>query len=126
MTTLFISISLPPLDETCAYRIDLETYADQMKKNWPYAKVMTFSGDYVLWWELNHENKLGPQGGLQDNRLVVSFGNAPEEDVIDFILWHRDFVPKDVPLFLFDESLYLTFEIRSGVTRQELTALMEA
>jgi hypothetical protein len=85
---------------------------------------MAFSGIYVLWWELNHENRLGPQGGLQDDGSVVSFGNAPVDDAIDFILWHRDFVPRDVPLFLFDESLYLAFEIRPGVTRQELVTLL--
>jgi len=112
------------MDETIEYRIDPDAYTDQMRHRWPYAEVARVSGIYVLWWELNHENRLGPQGGLQSNRLVVSFGNAPEEDAIDFILWHRGFVPEDVPLFLFDESLYLTFEISSEITREELAALI--
>lgn len=124
MTTLFVSTSPPPLDQTNEYRIDPNMYASQMKQRWPYADVARTSGAYVVWWELNHENRLGPQGGLQNNRFVVSFGNAPEDDVIDFILWHRDFVPKDVPLFLFDESLYLTFEVKPGMSRQELATLI--
>jgi len=120
-----MSTSKPPeLDESIKYKIDPSEYARLMKLRWPYAKIgFVNNKSYVLDWELNHRDRLGPLGGLQSNRLVVSFGSNPQEDAIEFILWHRDFVPLGIPLFLFNSNLDLIFELKTGVSREDLISL---
>ena len=125
MSTLFIATSKPPeLDEAANYRIDPLEYIRLMKLRWPYAKVVFVNNEYYEYnWELNQHDRLGLLGGLQSNRLVVSFNSNPHEDVIEFILWHRDFVPTDIPLFLFNTNLGLLYELRPKVTGQDLASL---
>src|SRR3990172_5728676 len=120
MGTLFISTSRPPeLDESISYRIDPAQYAIEMRRRWPDAKIVELkSGEYVLHWELNQRDRLGLSGGLQSNRLVVSFGSGPRTDVIEFALWHRDFVPTGTMLYLFDANLELVVELTPGIDRQ--------
>ena len=91
-----------------------------MKKRWPYAKVGRSSlPTYVLSWDLDHKERLGPPGGLYVDGLAVSFGSNPQADSIDFILWHRAFVPEHQELFLFDESMK-SMELTSDTSREEL------
>ncbi len=125
VSTLFISTSRPPeLDETVNYRIDPVEYARLMRLYWPYAKVgFVNSPYYVLSWELNQHDRLGPLGGLQTNKSVVSFGSNPQEDAIEFILWHRDVIPSDIRLFLFNANLDLMYELKPGVNREDLITL---
>ncbi len=122
MSSFFISTSRPPeFDETIEYRINESEYAASLRRQWPYAKVTAVPiARYILHWELDRKDRLGLSGGLQANRLVVSFGNAPHEDVIDFIIWHRAYVPPHQSLFLFDESLSLVLELEPGVRPEDL------
>ncbi len=122
MATLFISTSRTPiLDETIEYRIDRVEYANKICVRWPYAAINQVSlGGYILSWELNKENELGASGGLQANKLVVSFGSNPLEDAVDFVLWHREFVPIAQDLFLFGESLQDNLKLKPDITPESV------
>jgi hypothetical protein len=127
MSTLFVSTAKPPsLEETGDIRIDPEEYARAMKRRWPDGNIGHVTiGSYILHWELNRGNELGILGGLQENRLVVSFGSAPMNNAIEFIIWHRNFVPAKQKLFLFDESLETIIELKSDLTSKMLEAALE-
>ena len=124
MSTFFISPSKPPnLDESMEYRIDPAEYAARMRQRWPDSKLLEVkSGGYILHWELNQGGRLGLSGGLQSNRLVVSFGSSPRTDAIDFAHWHRGFVPAGIILYLFDANLELVVELTPGMDMQSLAS----
>lgn len=126
MSTLFISTSKPPqLDQGINYRIDPVEYHAKMQENWPYARIYNAHvGDYILSWELNNDKNLGASGGLQANRLVVSLSSNPQRDAVDFILWHRSFVPNIQQLFLFDESLTMIVELEPDLTEETIQKLI--
>src|SRR3954453_3093630 len=125
MATFFISMFKPPDEhETVTYRIDPDTYGEALQKRWPYSNVGRVASEhYILSWELDKETELGAPGGLFSDGKVVSFGSNPQKDAMDFVLWHRAFVPEQYPLFLFDQSLSIVFELKSDVTENELRAI---
>jgi len=124
MSEFFISPSKPPeLNESINYRIDPSEYALQMRQQWPDAKIVDLTtGGYVLHWELNRKGRLGLSGGLQSNGLVVNFASGPQADVIEFVLWHRAFVPSRISLYLFDANLDLVIELKPGIRKEDLTS----
>jgi hypothetical protein len=92
-----------------------------MTYQWPHANIVKVpTANYVFHWELDRTDRLGLSGGLQANRLVVSFGNAPYEDFIDFIVWHRAYVPSHQGLFLFHESVSFVLELEPGIHEEYL------
>jgi hypothetical protein len=126
MAKFHIGFSKPPeIDQSIDYRIDASEYATNLLARWPYAVVGRYdlSPYYILTWELNKENELGASGGLQSDGLTVSFERNPQEDAVDFALWHREFVPNQYVLFLYDNNLDVVYELRPNTTREALVAI---
>ncbi|MCL4249849.1 MAG: hypothetical protein KJ065_17010 [Anaerolineae bacterium] len=128
MSELFISTLRPPEDVSKSdYLIDVELYSSAIRQKWKSAKVVTPpGGTYVLEWELNEEHSLGLLGGLQSDRRTVSFGINYFDNALDYILWHREYVPNDVVLYLFDANLDLIHRLTTETSRDELILLIQA
>jgi hypothetical protein len=105
-------------------RISPDEYASKLKELWFDVTVLTgYSEDYTLWWELKRDGSFQIMGGLQTNRNVVSVeGN--KEYIAEFAVWHRAFVPRKYHLYVFHESLEISFELERGKTIQEVLHLM--
>ncbi len=126
MSTLYISFKPPKAANETNYRINPQTYAEMIKEMWPDAKVISppDTSTYILAWELNTPHRLGISGGLQSDEITVSFGSNPQENAVDFILWHRGVIPLKEPLFLFDDNLTIVHELKSDMSHEELREIM--
>lgn len=125
MRTFFIStISPTHSTEASDYRIDPAIYADQMRVRWTYAQISHAQSEYILHWNLDKESRIGMTGGLQRDQQTVSFGRNPIEDTVEFIMWHRGFVPSTHQLFLFNVELEI-IELKPETTEDELHAFLE-
>jgi hypothetical protein len=95
-------------------RIDPLHYQKALQRRWAET---AFTSDCIacgLEFDLpsEAESSMGLRGCLQANLQVVDFDTAPLQSFIDFILWHRAYVPSRFPLYLFNtaswDSLLLT------------------
>lgn len=128
MGELFISTIRPPSDIAASdYEINVELYQTAMRQRWVYANIISLTDTpYALSWELNEANSRGILGGLQTDRKTVSFGITHLDSAVDYILWHRQFVPKVVQLYLFDENLDLNFELTTDASKDLLKQLIRS
>lgn len=124
MIALFISTVKPPNPNTVSeFRIEVGEYAKAMQQNWPDANIyIPDSGQYSLRWELTTKTERGILGGLQTDKMTVSFGISYFDSALQFILWHRKYVPPEVALYLFDENLLLMYQLRFDDRREDLEA----
>ncbi len=94
--------------------LDPVDYRDAMCRRWADASISFNCEACSLEFELPlvSAEYAGLRGCLQSNLQVVDFDTAPQKSFVDFILWHRAYVPKDFPLYLFNaaswDSLLLT------------------
>ncbi len=128
MGDLFISTYKPPSGiAESDYEINIEQYRAAMHQRWMHAKIIRLTdAHYIVHWELNEENSRGILGGLQADRRTVSFGITHLDNAIDYILWHRQFVPEIIPLYLFDENLDLIFELTTEACKDSLKQLIRS
>jgi hypothetical protein len=97
-------------------------YAKALSEHWPSIKFVKVKqdhdADFALTWELPEYQKgyAGLRGELYFNLPVVSFSRASKESFVDFVIWHRIFVPAHYPLYLFDSSSPQSLEIGSSTT----------
>jgi hypothetical protein len=110
---------------TSDLRIDPALYRDGLLQRWPeifiYSPSSTPEYDYLKW-ELppeSHEYS-GLWGVLQRNGQYVEFGTGPDRSFVDFILWHRSFVPPQYPLYLFNWSSWDSLLLNPDVTEDEI------
>ena len=83
--------------------IDPNLYRVELMKRWPFADIGEGGEHYALFWKLDTEAGLGPEGGLQSDLQHVSFRYS-DLTFVDFVLWHRRFVPSQYVLYLFNSS----------------------
>lgn len=105
--------------------IDVSKYAQELRKRWPNAEIhLTVVDDdltYLLDWRLPPESGVsGLPGQLQNDHQVVSFGTGPKDSFLDFILWHRAFVPSYYQLFLFNSSSWNSLELKMDTTKRDI------
>ena len=99
---------------TTDFRINPEIYSNQLLVRWPGAK--SYSGK-VGSWTLDEP---GTYILLHDHLLHVSF--SPGANFTDFILWHRQFILSQYPLFLFTDASWDSLKLFANTTRQEIQA----
>ena len=129
-STFYISPFKPPVfvGET-VLKILPEDYAVKLKKRWHDAKVTIFnpsseSESYVAMWSITDSNDFDLQGGLQKEQIVVSFkGNT--KGLSAFVVWHRNYVSKDVPLFFFDSGLHINVQLSDAITENDVIILLQ-
>jgi hypothetical protein len=95
-----------PTHELAAHlTIDLEQYATTLRQQWPHLQEVHPPPDspFPVYWHLNEAQMRGIEVQLNPNFPIVSF-KRHDVNFVDFILWHRQFIPQDYPLFLFNDS----------------------
>ncbi|MBC8099325.1 MAG: hypothetical protein H7Y11_07770 [Armatimonadetes bacterium] len=122
MSKLFICVSKPPAYPSEGdFAIEPHVYIKAIKERWSDVIVAFSDGDlYTLSWD-----DAPTWGGLQSNQKVVSFEAAEVNDIIEYSLWYRSLIPDIQPLFLFDDNLTFTFELKSSTTVEELFQLFK-
>jgi len=116
----------PPIAEYLSdYRIDILDYEIQLKILYPFGNfIRPKNSTYLLRWNLNSIDKLGVDGGIQGDRITVSFSNG-YWNTNDYILWHRRYIPENVPLYLFEENLQVIHLLTAKTTESDLNVLLE-
>jgi hypothetical protein len=127
MSDLFISPFKPPNESDFAqYHIDPTSYAEAILARWKFARVVKPErATYLLTWELNEEGNRGILGGLQGDSKTVTFGTNYFQNSLDFILWHRVYVPENISLYLYDANLVLIFDLKPKLTKTELEKVIK-
>ncbi len=100
--------------EASDLRLDPVDYQAALRQRWTDALISFNCEACSLEFELPLETEgyAGLRGCLQANLQIVDFETAPRQSFVDFILWHRAYVPARYPLYLFNaaswDSLLLT------------------
>lgn len=104
---------------TSDLRISREDYRQALINRWEGITLPSYSD---LSWELPPESREygGLHGYLQENQQIVSFGTGPKQSFIDFILFHRSFVPEDYELFLCNSSSWDRLLLTKATTVQDI------
>jgi hypothetical protein len=112
-------------EPTSNLRIDPALYRNELLRRWPniffYSQSSTPDYDHLKW-ELppeSHEYS-GLWGVLQRNGQYVEFGTGPKRSFLDFILWHRSFVPSQYPLYLFNWSSWDSLLLKPESTGDDI------
>ncbi len=127
MTTLFIS-QLDPrnsISNSSYFEIVIEKFINAMNENWQ-TKLSRYDkrDKFVLEWEIENQKLTNMQGQLHSDLLTVSFSYGPIDDVTDFIVWYRSYIPKSCPLYLFDEGLNLVIQLKDQLSREFVIELI--
>jgi hypothetical protein len=104
---------------TSDLHIKITEYSEQLQQRWP---EITFSHWFPINWQLPPESGQysGLSGCLQENQQIVSFGTGPKQSFVDYILWHRSFVPEHYQLFLFNSSSWDSLILTRNTTEQDI------
>ena len=120
--TYFISPFQPPTwsGKTDLY-LDIDEYISKLSNAWGNSKttINLASETYVASWEIPTGDGNYITGGLQKEQEVVSCAGSPKQ-VATFAIWHRQNIPRNIRLFLFDESLYVNMELKANTTLEEI------
>lgn len=101
-------------------RIDPAAYKMALFERWPTAKELSFENiKGAVWWRLNKHNLCGVEVRLQNNLQYVSISSGGI-NFIEFILWHRAYVPAEYKLFLFNDSGWDSLVLTSATTKEEV------
>jgi len=107
-------------------KINFEDYRNAILTHWPLTKVeMPPKSDglpALCHWILPSqlEGFSGLRVALLLNLQVVVFGTGPKKVFLEFILWHRNFVPANYPLFLFNSSSTDSLKLKNDVKEQDI------
>jgi hypothetical protein len=110
-----------------ALKIDPKAYETAILKRWPQTVIETplkSNDSFALpHWILptQREGYSGLRVRLLLDIQVVAFGIGPEETFLDFILWHRSFIPTHYQLFLFNSSDTNSLELTGDTTAQDIS-----
>lgn len=110
---------------TSDLRIEPEAYTRALAERWSGIEVAPKAMSHcLLYWELPGESgeATGVWGALFNDGQLVSFGSGPQRHVLDFIRWHRDVIPADVPLYLFRASEWETLPLTAQTTDADIIA----
>ena len=123
MTTFFIAPYEPQKWETAKsdLRIDPNWYRERLLEKWPEVLFFKTSPNvYLLNWELSISpgptGSVGGIGGLQTNQQIVSMSTPFEE----FFLWHRQIIPGQYRLYLFNDSSWDSLELTADTTIEDI------
>ena len=108
---------------TSDLRIDVQLYREGLACRWEGITFLNSDASHMkLSWELPLEEKEcgGLQGDLHEDQQSVSFGTGPKKSFIDFVLWHRSFVPEKYPLFLSNSSSWDSLKLTRNTTEQDI------
>jgi len=106
--------------------INPDEYKNEMTKRWPtvefQAPAEVTVPHFALQWKLPTSNPeySGLKGYLYPNLQVVSFGFGPKGSFLEFILWHRSFIPPKYKLYLFNSSSTNSLPIKQTTTGQDI------
>lgn len=105
----------PDLYPTSALRIDPKEYSREILHRFPYSTEHSSEE-----WSWSLDDPIGPGASilLHSDRQIVSFSLGT--NFLDFILWHRGFVPAEHDLFLFNSSSWDSLLLTQNTTREEV------
>ena len=98
---------------------------EKLKKKWNDIKIKEHVSDvYILRWavEVNGRTTLG---GIQSDYQTLTIDGGALADIADFILWYRNLVPEQHPLFLYKGSKFDSpIELSVSTSIDELTEIL--
>jgi hypothetical protein len=103
--------------------VDVNQYRKALELRWAAVSFQSpLDRNYVLEWTLppSRLGFAGLQGQLSANGQIVTFGSGPKESFLDFILWHRSFVPTESNLYLFSSISNQALLMESGISSEEI------
>jgi len=120
MTTFFIAPYEPQRWETAKsdLQIDPDWYRKRLLERWPGIVFSKISPeDYLLEWGIPVSTAgAAIHGGLQTNQNIVDLDTPFEE----FFLWHRQIIPGQYRLYLFNDSSWGSLELTVDTTIEEI------
>jgi hypothetical protein len=125
MPAFFVSTWRPDLDEaTLARPFEPDAYAAALSERWPSVRIVYLPPDRTSFYqfELPSNDGSGILGNLTRDKTTVVFTYYHIEQALDFIIWHRSYVPGGIPLFFFDEGLDVVEELHPDTSRAEIEA----
>jgi hypothetical protein len=90
-----------------------------LTKNWPTAELRDLPNG-SLEWRLDPQTDSGSYGSLWGTLDTVSLWLGSTHVFEDFIIWYRDFVPLQQPLYLFNSSDDTPFELTANTTVRDV------
>ncbi|HLC05912.1 MAG TPA: hypothetical protein VJK02_22990 [Anaerolineales bacterium] len=103
-------------------RILPDTYGESLRNRWPDIRVYLPPDDspYALRWETKGRAGEIVEGGLQRDLQTVAITPASKSVLSEFVLWHRNQVPKQYRLFMTRENSTDSLELRAETNEQEI------
>ena len=102
-------------------QISPENYKQALSQRWPLTQFKQ-SDTLALGWILPSDRASfsGMRGHLYQNLQVVSFGGTYKALFVDFILWHRAYVPAPQRLYIFNSSEEQSVEIKADANTDDI------
>ena len=125
MRALFVSTWNPDLDEaTVSSPLEPDDYLAALSEKWPLLAITSRSSSdsYVYEFWLPSDDESDIRGRLRRDKTTVVFTARSKEHASEYIIWHRSYVPANIPLFFFDEGLEVVEELHPDTSRAEIEA----
>jgi len=94
--------------------VDIEKFSVQLKTRWPNAEIRYLPTDakvLIDWSLLPADNANGLNGSLFSDYETLTIETGVEHDLVEFILWYRQFIPYEHNLYLFRSSSFERLEL---------------
>lgn len=108
---------------TSDLRIEPAAYERALVARWPDVGIaQQVISHCVLYWELPTEagQPTGLPGQLFNDHQLVSFAAGPKQSLVDFVLWHRSYVPSHYRLYLFHAEGWERLELTPTTSEQDI------
>src|SRR5438045_2089505 len=102
------------------FQIEPADLLQNLRVRWPDIKLYNcLTQDYLLCWEIKF-GEYWEDGGLQSDKRIITFHDAPES-VTTFAIWYRTQIPPNYELFIFHDSDGEEFELLPTTTEEKLS-----
>ena len=110
------------------FAFDRDKYVEALRSKWTGTVVTNLDNEtYALYWEIpsSTEKNVIHSGRLSKNLQVVTLQSAPEDFLIEFILWYRDIVDPQYPLYLLNSYSENYLVLQTTTTPNEIVQFFE-
>jgi hypothetical protein len=122
----FLITTRNPRYDVADYSRPLESdgYAGALLERWPLVRIVfpPPNRTSLLQFELPSEDGGGLLGTLHSDEATVAFTIYIMEQALDYIIWHRGLVSRNIPLFFLDEGMDVVEELHRETNRTEIEA----
>lgn len=125
--SFFLVVTDDPNDFSLDFEIDPDLFRTKLVERWPNLRTYdsTFSTDAVLHWDLIDQAGPGIGSGTLFRQFVSFRYYANDDEITDFVLWFRDFLPKSAPLLMSVTYTGKTFQIVPTTNAEEIREMFK-